>query len=147
MRIRDIPHIPRVNGCFQWQGREIPAVHEGDGVGVALLLERSQIDEDFGLSPKEGLLFFAEEQWKALGVHFKKSDVATMRLLRHGWKKGPLPFTEKDVCDIVLIMLEKSSTFGPLLAQRVENKSRRLCQLLKEASGLHVGRKLRKGDV
>ena len=83
------------------------------------------------LSLKEGLLFLSLEEWKDLAVHFKKSDLATMRLIKHGWK-GKLPFTEKDVCDIVLIMLEKCPKFGPMLARRLENKSRRLHQLLKE---------------
>jgi len=131
MRIRDIPHITRLSGFFHWRGQRVPAIHKGDGVGVALYLERSQVDEDFDLSLKEGLLFLSLEEWKDLAVHFKKSDLATMRLIKHGWK-GKLPFTEKDVCDIVLIMLEKCPKFGPMLARRLENKSRRPHQLLKE---------------
>lgn len=131
MRIRDMPLITRLNGCFHWRDRKISAVHKGSGVGVALYLERSQVDEDFDLPLKEGLLFLSLEEWKDIGVHFKKSDVATMRLIKHGWK-GKLPFNEKDVCDVVLIMLEKCPKFGPMLARRLENKSRRLYQLLKE---------------
>ena len=131
MRIRDIPHIIRLNGFFHWRDRKVVAIHKGDGVGVALHLERSQVDEDFGLPIKERLLFFSLEEWKELAVHFKKSDVATMRLIKHSWK-GKLPFTDKDVCDIVLVMLEKCPKFGPMLARRLENKSRRLYQLLKE---------------
>lgn len=131
MKIRDIPYITRLNGFFRWRNRKIPAIHKGDGVGVALHLERSQVDEDFELPLKEGLLFLSLEEWKDLAVHFKKSDVATMRLLKHGWK-GKLPFTEKDVCDIVLIMIDKCPKFGPMLARRVENKSRNLHRLLKE---------------
>ena len=72
MKIRDIPHITRLNGFFEWRDRRVPAIHEGSGVGVALHLERSQVDEDFKLPVKEGLLFFSLEEWKDLAVHFKK---------------------------------------------------------------------------
>lgn len=94
MRIKDTPIIKRANGFFYWKGKVVPAIRPGSGYGVALHLERSQIDEDFGLSLQEGILFLSAQQIREILALLDKSDELTFEMLKHAWK-GERPFKLK----------------------------------------------------
>lgn len=90
MRVKKICLIKRLDGFFEFEGRRIPAVHPGDGYGVALVLEPSVVDQDFGCY----IVFLSEEDRLKINELFHKSDKETLRLLRRPWK-GPRPFGGK----------------------------------------------------
>jgi len=74
--------------------RRVEAVRKGSGYGVALVLQPSQIDSDFGVPT----LFLTAEHLKTLEEAFDKSDHLTHKLLGHGWN-GPRPFWKlEDFC-------------------------------------------------
>jgi hypothetical protein len=82
MRIKEIAIIKRAEGFFEYEGRRIPAIHRGNGFGVGLRLESSQIDDDFGFP----ILFLTNEDIETIKKAFLKSDVLTFQLVGHGWK-------------------------------------------------------------
>ena len=87
MRVKEILVVLRKDGFFHYQDRRIPAVRPGDGYGVMVILEPSQIDTDFGTYvwvPSQDEL---EQIQKAL----RKSDELTHELLGRGWA-GIRPF-------------------------------------------------------
>ena len=52
-----------------------------DGYGVALILESSPADQDFGVP----ILFLSEDQANVIREAFEKSDKLTHELLGRGW--------------------------------------------------------------
>lgn len=101
--MKAIAIIPRVGGEFhldqalifrsyaQFKGfvkDKVEAVRKGEGFGVALVLEPSQVDEDFG----EHCLFLNQDHVDALMDAFKKSDELTYKLKGKGWIHGKRPF-------------------------------------------------------
>ena len=82
MRIKEIAIIKRNEGFFEFEGRRIPAVHHGNGFGVGLRLESSQVDNDFGFP----ILFLTNEDVQIIKKAFLKSDLLTFQLVGHGWK-------------------------------------------------------------
>jgi len=52
-----------------------------DGYGVALILEPSPADQDFGVP----ILFLSEDESSAIRAAFDKSDELTENLLGRGW--------------------------------------------------------------
>jgi len=52
-----------------------------DGYGVALILEPSPADQDFGVP----ILFLSEDEASVIGEAFDKSDELTEKLLGRGW--------------------------------------------------------------
>jgi hypothetical protein len=72
-----VSHVP----AFYRKGENV------DGYGVALILEPSQIDLDFGYPT----LFLSEEEVNVVREAFKKSDELTHNLLGRGWT-GKRPF-------------------------------------------------------
>ena len=82
MRIKEIAIIKRNEGFFEFEGRRIPAVHPGNGFGVGLRLESSQVDNDFGFP----ILFLTNEDVQIIKKAFLKSDKLTFQLVGHGWK-------------------------------------------------------------
>lgn len=82
MRIKEIAMIKRVNGFFEYENRRIQAFHKGNGYGVGLKLESSQIDVDFGFP----ILFLTNQDVQIIKKAFLKSDKLTFQLIGHGWK-------------------------------------------------------------
>jgi hypothetical protein len=58
-----------------------------DGYGVALILEPSPADQDFGVP----ILFLSEDEASVIGEAFDKSDELTEKLLGRGWA-GKRPY-------------------------------------------------------
>ena len=58
-----------------------------DGYGVALILEPSPADQDFGVS----ILFLSEDEVGVIREAFEKSDELTEKLLGRGWT-GKRPY-------------------------------------------------------
>jgi len=58
-----------------------------DGYGVALILEPSPADHDFGVP----LLFLSQDEVNVIGEAFQKSDELTEKLLGRGWT-GKRPY-------------------------------------------------------
>jgi hypothetical protein len=58
-----------------------------DGYGVALILESSPADQDFGVP----ILFLSEDEASVIGEAFGKSDELTEKLLGRGWA-GKRPY-------------------------------------------------------
>jgi len=103
LKLRAIAIIPRINGQFhldqavifrsyaQFQGfikAKVDAVRKGEGYGVALILEPSQVDEDFSIPT----LFLDQQHVDALIDAFKKSDELTYQHRGSGWLHGKRPF-------------------------------------------------------
>jgi hypothetical protein len=82
MRIKEISIIKRNKGFFEYEGQKIPAIHPGNGFGVGLKLESSQIDDDFGFP----ILFLTNEDIQIIKKAFLQSDKLTFQLIGHGWK-------------------------------------------------------------
>ena len=57
MIVKKIVLVPRIDGYFWFEGRQIRARKRGTGIGVALLLEHSPVDDDFA----ENILFLSED--------------------------------------------------------------------------------------
>ena len=81
MKIREIVLVLRKDGFFHYKGRRIQAARPGEGWGVMVILEPSQIDVDFGCRVWVPSADELEQIRKALD----KSDELTHRLLGHGW--------------------------------------------------------------
>jgi len=58
-----------------------------DGYGVALILDPSQADQDFGVP----ILFLSEDETAVIREAFDKSDDLTEKLLGRGWN-GKRPY-------------------------------------------------------
>ena len=58
-----------------------------DGYGVALILESSPADQDFGVP----ILFLSEDEVRVIREAFEKSDELTEKLLGRGWA-GKRPY-------------------------------------------------------
>jgi len=63
------------------KGPKIEAIRKGDGYGVALLLEPSQVDIDLGVPT----LFISADEIQAIAEALDKSDELTEKLLNRGW--------------------------------------------------------------
>jgi len=63
------------------KGPKIEAIRKGDGYGVALLLEPSQVDTDLGVPT----LFISADEIQAITEALDKSDKLTEKLLNRGW--------------------------------------------------------------
>jgi len=87
MKIKNIVLVRRENGVFHFKGKKIPAVRQGNGWGVAVLLEPSQVDKDFGCP----ILFLSEDDRKTIETLFNRSDEMTFEMLGRGWG-GRRPF-------------------------------------------------------
>ena len=63
------------------KGPKVEAVRKGEGYGVALLLEPSQVDIDLGVPT----LFISADEIQAITEALDKSDELTEKLLNRGW--------------------------------------------------------------
>ena len=89
--------IPRVDEHFIFDGRKVKSVHgHGDGVGVAIHVKRSVLDEDLQLPKDELILFITWDHFKQLHEALGISDMETLKLRKgKGWKSGSRPFNKK----------------------------------------------------
>jgi len=81
VRVKKIVVVLRQGGFFHYDHHRIPAVRPGEGYGVLVILEPSQIDTDFGTYvwvPSQNEI---EQILRAL----KKSDELTHELRGRGW--------------------------------------------------------------
>ena len=96
--------VPRIDGFCWYKGRRIKARKHGDGVGVALVLEHSPVDEDFD----ENILFLSESQRREILAKFTKSDDLTVFIVGHDWDYGVRPYKktlsleEREDCSYLL---------------------------------------------
>lgn len=106
MRLKAIVIIPRIAGFFElkdavfyrsygFRGFPVDRVQAAyrkddplDGYGVALILEPSQADKDFGVP----IFFLAEDSARKIQEAFRKSDELTHQRLGRGWTAGPRPY-------------------------------------------------------
>jgi len=106
MRLKAIVIIPRRDGWFElrdavafrsygFKGFPVDRVQAAyrrdnpiDGYGVALILEPSPADVDFGVP----IFFLAEDHVEKVHQAFKVSDELTHKILGRGWTHGPRPF-------------------------------------------------------
>ncbi len=94
--------IKREGGFFHLPDRKVKAVRRGDGYGVDVVFEASQLDCDLGNLPKENLsvlnataqefhFFITSKDLERIELLMDKSDNLTFELLGHGWE-GERPF-------------------------------------------------------
>lgn len=103
MKLKAIAIIPRINGQFHldqavifrsydnftaFQKTKVEAIRKGEGYGVALILEPSQLDSDFAIPA----LFLDQQHVDALIDAMKKSDELTYKHRGSGWLHGERPF-------------------------------------------------------
>ena len=96
MKLKAVVIILRKNGSFhtgdaiiyrkyselpKLKGPKVEAVRKGEGYGVAVLLEPSQVDIDFGVAT----LFLSADEIQAIMEALEKSDKLTEKLLGRGW--------------------------------------------------------------
>lgn len=92
----------REGGFFHLSDIKVKAVRKGDGYGVDVVLEASQIDCDLGNLPPQTLevldttaqefhFFITAKDLKRIEILMDKSDSLTFELLGHGWD-GERPF-------------------------------------------------------
>ena len=106
MRLKAVVIILRKNQVFQtgdaiihrsyggftgFPVQNVPAYYRKnnpiDGYGVALILQSSPADQDFGVP----ILFLTEDQARVIREAFDKSDDLTEKLLKRGWT-GKRPY-------------------------------------------------------
>ena len=89
--VKKIVLVPRIDGYFWFEGRQIRARKRGTGIGVALLLEHSPVDDDFD----ENVLFLSESQRQEIISKFTESDDLTLLVIGHDWNYGVRPIKKK----------------------------------------------------
>jgi hypothetical protein len=101
LNLKAIAIIPRINGFFELSNsvtfksygfrgftpKRVKAFYPGDGYGVALVLESSQVDLDFQAS----VFFLASDSVEKIHEAFQLSDRLTEQLLKRPWG-GVRPF-------------------------------------------------------
>lgn len=102
MRVKRIDLVKREGGFFHLPDRKVRSVRKGDGWGVDVVFEASQLDCDLGGLPAETLsvfdatrqefhFFITDSQLRRIEALMDKSDRLTYELLGHGWD-GERPF-------------------------------------------------------
>jgi hypothetical protein len=104
--LKSIVIIPRINGFFKlkeaviyrsygFNGFSVDQVQAAyrrdnpiDAYAVALVLQSSQADIDFGVP----IFFLAEDHIEKVREAFRESDELTHSILGRGWANGPRPF-------------------------------------------------------
>jgi len=81
VRVKRILIVLRKDGFFHHGDRRIPAVRPGQGYGVMVLLEPSQIDTDFGTY----IWVPSQDEIEQIQRALKKSDELTHELRGRGW--------------------------------------------------------------
>ena len=81
MRVKKIAIVLRKDGFFLYNDRKIQAVRPGQGYGVMVILEPSQIDEDFGVP----VWVPSQEELEQIRRALKRSNELTHELRGRGW--------------------------------------------------------------
>lgn len=101
MIVSDIAFTRRLNGFHYFRGFQIEAVRVGNGVGVLVVFQPSQIDRDFkeALSMNElGLWSPSQDELEKIQRFLDESDHRTAKLLdTNGWG-GRRPFKLEEFC-------------------------------------------------
>lgn len=96
MRLARIEFTRRENGSHHFRGHTIEAVKVGNGVGVLVTFNTSQIDRDFQRTlyrDEVGLWAPSQDEMNRLQLMIDRSDYLTAELLKvKGWTSGPRPF-------------------------------------------------------
>ena len=83
MKVKRVDLVKREAGFFTlFNGKKVKAVKHGEGFGVGVYFERSQVDDDFG----ELVWFPSDEELKRILVALHESDKETYAMLGHGWE-------------------------------------------------------------
>lgn len=91
MRVKNIRLVLRKDGHFYYNGKKVKAVYPGEGWGVMVELEPSQIDRDFATY----IWVPSEEELKLIAEKMRESDEKTWRLRGgKGWTGGPRPYVK-----------------------------------------------------
>ena len=96
MRVKRMDLVKREGGYFHLPDRKVKAIRSGDGYGVDVVFEASQLDSDLGRLPPETLAVFnATEQefhffitaydLKRIEALMDESDKLTFDLIGRGW--------------------------------------------------------------
>lgn len=96
MRIKRIDLVKREGGYFHLRDRKVKSYRKGDGWGVDVVFEASQLDCDLGGLPPETLAVFAATcqefhffisayDLKRVEALMDESDKLTFDLLGRGW--------------------------------------------------------------
>ena len=102
MRVKRIDIVKREGGYFHLFDRKVKAVRKGDGYGVDVVFEASQLDCDLGNLPQENFsvlsatnqefhFFITASHLKRIECLMDESDRLTFEMLGHGWE-GERPF-------------------------------------------------------
>ena len=102
MHIKRIDILKRQGGFFHLSDRKVKTVRKGDGYGVDVVFEASQLDCDLGRLSHETLavfnataqefhFFITASQLSRIECLMDKSDSLTFELVGHGWD-GERPF-------------------------------------------------------
>jgi len=81
VRVKRIVLVLRRGGFFYFEGRRIEAARPGEGWGVMVILEPSQIDQDFG----RPVWVPSQDEIEAIQRALKRSDELTHELRGRGW--------------------------------------------------------------
>jgi len=87
MRLQSIELIRRERGFFRFRDKLIPALRQGNGVGVACLFISSVVDKDFSiaLDPQTYLWFPTAQQIEDILSAMDRSDDQTFQMLKTEW--------------------------------------------------------------
>ena len=102
MVIKRIDTLKRQGGYFHLPDRKVKTVRKGDGYGVDVVFEASQLDVDLGRLPSESLavfnataqefhFFITASQISRIEMLMDKSDRLTFDLIGRGWE-GNRPY-------------------------------------------------------
>jgi len=102
LRVKRIDIVKRQGGYFHLPNRKVKSVRRGDGYGVDVVFEASQLDCDIGGLPEETLtilnstaqefhFFITAKDLERIELLMDKSDRLTFELVGHGWD-GERPF-------------------------------------------------------
>ena len=102
MRVKRVDIVKRQGGFFHLPDRKVKAVRKGDGYGVDVVFEASQLDCDLGGLPEETLMafnataqefhfFITAKDLERIELLMDKSDRLTYDMVGHGWD-GKRPF-------------------------------------------------------
>ena len=100
--MKRIDIVKREGGYFHLPDKKVRSIRKGDGYGVDVVFEASQLDVDLGGIPPETLavfnataqefhFFITAKDLKRIEMLMEKSDILTYDLVGHGWD-GERPF-------------------------------------------------------
>lgn len=94
--LKRIRLIPRIDQHFIFDNKRVKSIRgHGDGVGVALHIQRSVLDIDLGVPTNETVLFLTWKDIRLIIEALEISDKETLRLRKgRGWR-GIRPYSKR----------------------------------------------------